>query len=117
MWFGNGGDHQKTNFPEPLMVEGVIDFKVIALIVLLSDKVITFTLPFSILWNRVGGGVSYGTSEERSRNLQNKTVFVCECVLKLVSKFKKLRKKHKGPPPPSFIEIKFTYHTIYLFKV
>ena len=86
MWFGNGGDHQKTNFPEPLMVEGVIDFKVIAIIELLSDEVITFTLPLSILWNRVagGGGVSYGTSGERSRNLQNKTIFVCECVLKLV---------------------------------
>ena len=55
MWFGNGGAHQKTNFAEPLMVEGVIDFKVIAIIELLSDEVLTVTLPFSILWNRVGG--------------------------------------------------------------
>ena len=32
------------------MVQGVIDLKIIAIVVLLSGEVITFTLPFSILW-------------------------------------------------------------------
>lgn len=46
VWFGNSRAHQETNFPEPLMVQGVIDLKIMAIVVLLSGEVITFTLPF-----------------------------------------------------------------------
>lgn len=56
------------------MVQGVIDFKIIAIVELLSGEVITFTLPFSILWG--AGGGSYGTSEAAA--YRTREHFVCD---------------------------------------
>lgn len=73
-------------------------------------------LCLSILWNKIkGGGGSYGTSEERSRNLQNKAIFVCVSMcLNLLGKFKKLREKNKRIPPQLYwdkilLTIQYTY--------
>lgn len=71
------------------MVQGVIDFKIIAIVELLSGEVITFTLPFSILWG--AGGTHMALVKQQLTEQEN---ILCVMVLKLA-----LLKKPKEPPP------------------
>lgn len=91
------------NFPKPLMVEGVIDFKVIAIIELLSDEVITFTLcPFPFCGIRVGWGeVPMALLKEAGTYRTRQYLCVSMC-LNLWASLRNLGKKTKDPP--SFIE-------------
>ena len=92
------------NFPKPLMVEGVIDFKVIAIIELLSDEVITFTLPFSILWNRVGRGeVPMALVRKEAGTYRTRQYLCVSMCLNLWASLRNLGKKTKDSPPPALL--------------